>query len=652
MGRGRVRRGGTFAGYASAPLRCLALAGLALLGPPLLVVTFVGAHAGLPSPAFFVEQGRRLPALARRLAARWGGVEIAAPYRPAPPPPVRDADGWYRDGDTLFRSAFVPAYLARLRWVARDPATARDLAWMALNPLVGGVLAGLAPALAGGGLAALWCHRPAGAAAVLLGVALGPWLLRLHARWTRVLLAPPPHQAPGRVARAVGARAAAGARVCASVVLAMVATVFAVAQTVTIGLMPVRLWPETVLGSRRFVSWRRARIGEWTGVRIAEPYLPEPPLPDPDPDGSYRLGWGPVGTVYRTRGAAVRARRFGWMIRDQASWRDLAWLFLEVPVAAVLFAVPAALIVGGLGWLCWLWVWTSALGLLTGVTWSPGDVLHAAVPALSGVPAPVAGLAAAALGMALAPAALRRHALLSRSLLGPGRAALLASRVDTLTSSRAQIRDAQAAELRRIERDLHDGAQARWVAVGMTLGAAEGLIDQDPEAAKAMIAGAKDMSVAALGELRELVRGIHPPVLADRGLADAVRTLAMDAPLEAEVRVRLPGRVAAPIEAAVYFAVSELLTNAAKHAAASRVLVELRHADGLLTVTVADDGRGGAAAGHGGGLHGIRRRLDGFDGVLTLSSPPGGPTVVTLEIPCALSSPRTSTSSGKDSPTS
>ncbi|WP_220448321.1 sensor histidine kinase [Nonomuraea diastatica] len=630
----------------------MALAGLALLGLPLLVVIFVGAHAGLPSPVFFVEQGRRLPALARRLAARWGGVEIASPYRPAPPPPVRDPDGWYRDGDALFRSAFLPDYLARLGWIARDPATARDLSWMMLNPLVGGVLAGLAPALIGGGLTALWFHRPAGAAAMLLGLALGPRLLRLHARWTRVLLAPSSRRVPGRVAEAIGARVVAGARLCASVALSGVAMVFAVAQVVTIGLMPVRLWPETVLGSRRFVSWRRARIGEWTGVRIAEPYHPEPPLPDPEPDGSYRLGWGPIGTVYQTRGAAVRARRFGWMVGDRASWRDLAWSFLEVPVAAVLFTGPAVLIVGGLGVMCWLWLWTEALGLLTGLTWSPDDLLYAAVPAWSSVPAPVAGLVAAAFGMAVAPALLRCHALLSRSLLGPTRAALLTSRVDTLTSSRAQIRDAQAAELRRIERDLHDGAQARWVAVGMTLGTAEGLFDQDPEAAKAMIAGAKDMSVLALGELRELIQGIHPPVLADRGLADAVRTLAMDAPLEAEVRVRLSGRVAAPIEAAVYFAVSELLTNAAKHAAASRVLVELRHADGMLTVTVTDDGPGGAVARRGGGLHGIRRRLDGFDGVLILSSPEGGPTVATLEIPCALSSPRTSTSSEKGSPTS
>ncbi|MEV5502791.1 sensor domain-containing protein [Nonomuraea fuscirosea] len=643
--------------YARAPVRGLALAGLALLGPPLLILIFVGAHAGLPSPAFFVERGRRLPALARRLAARWGGADLPSPYRPAPPPPARDPDGWYRDGGALFRSAFPPAYLARLRWIFRDPATVRDLAWMALNPWIGGPLAALAPALIAGGLVTAWLHpNPGGlalaVAAALLGIALGPPLLRAHTRWTRVLLAPPARQAPGRVMSAIGRSAAAGARVCASAVLPGVAAVFALAQVLAIALMPVRLWPETVLGSRRFVSWRRAKIGAWTGVRIAEPYRPEPPLPQPEPDGTYRLGWGPVGTVYRTRAAAVRARRFEWTVRDPASWRDLAWLLLEVPVAAVLFAVPALLIGGGLILLCWLWAWTGALSLISGLTWSPGDVLHAAVPMSANIPAPVAGLAAAALGIAAAPALLRCHALLSRALLAPTRAAVLANRVDTLTSSRARISDAQAAELRRIERDLHDGAQARWVAVGMTLGAAEELIDRDPEAAKAVIAGAKNMSVAALGELRELIRGIHPPVLADRGLTDAVRTLAMDAPLEAEVHVDLPGRAAAPIEAAVYFAVSELLANVAKHAAASQVSVALTYENGLLRATVTDDGQGGAVAGHGGGLHGIRRRLDGFDGVLTLSSPPGGPTAATLEIPCALSSPKTSTSSGKGSPTS
>ncbi|NUS09266.1 MAG: sensor histidine kinase [Nonomuraea sp.] len=642
--------------YACAPLRCLVLAGLALLGPPLLVLIFVGVHAGLPSPAFFVERGRWLPALARRLAGQWGGVSIPAPYRPAPRPPVRDLDGWYRDGDDLFRSAFVPAYVRRLRWVVRDPATVRDLWWMALNPLVGGSLAGASPVLIAVGSVAL-LQRPAagwaelGCVAAALGVVLGPPTLRWHARWTRVLLAPSP--SPGRLARALTSAIVAGARLCAGAGLVVVAAALAAVQLLSIVVTAMWLWPDTVAASRRFVSWRRAQLAAWTGVRIAEPYLAEPSPPRPEPDGTYRLSWGPFGTVHRSREAAVRAGRFLQAVRDPASWRDLAWLLLELPMAAVLIAAPAALVVGGLVVLCWLWVWTEGLTLLgADLNWSPDDLLHTVVPALEGVPAPVVGVAAAALGMAVAPALLRCHAQMSRWLLAPTKAAMLARRVSALTTSRAEINDAQAAELRRIERDLHDGAQARWVAVGMTLGAAEHLVQHDPDAAQVMIARAKELSVTALGELRELIRGIQPPILADRGLADAVRTLAMDAPLDVDTRVALPGQAAEPIEAAVYFAVSELLTNVAKHAAATKVMLELRHEGGVLKASVIDNGRGGATAEPGGGLHGIRRRLDGFDGVLTLFSPIGGPTVATLEIPCTLSSPRTSTSCEKGSPTS
>ncbi|MFI6538654.1 sensor histidine kinase [Nonomuraea sp. NPDC050547] len=620
---------------------------LAMLGPPLLVVLFVTAHMGLPSPAFFFEHARRLPALARRLSGRWGGVEIPSPYHPAPGSPKRDLDGWYRDGDDLYRSAAVPAYLARLRWIAGDSATTRDLWWMALNPLIGGPLALLTPALISGGLVVVWLQRPAlGGAAVLLGIAVGPAALRWHARWTGALLAP----ARANAGQVLGPRVLTGLRLCASVALAFMAVVLAVVQVLAIVLTATRLWPDAVLAGRRYVSWRRVRLGAWTGVRIAEPYRGEPLPPQPDHNGSYRTMWGEFGTVHRTRESAARARRWQWIVRDPASWRDLAWLSLELPVAVVL-AGPAALIAGGFV-ICWLWVWIHLLRSVGWqVPWSPDDLLHASMPALAGVPAPVAGMAAAALGIAIAPLVLRWHARLSRLLLAPSKAAVMSQRIGELTTSRTQLSDAQAAELRRIERDLHDGAQTRWIAVGMTLGAVEDLIARDPEAAKEMVAKAKALSVSALGELRELIRGIHPPVLADRGLADAVRTLALDAPLDAEVRAIVGGQVAPPIEAAVYFAVSELLANVAKHAEASKVLVDLRHTNGVLKATVTDDGRGGAAAGSGGGLYGIRRRLEGFDGVLTLVSPPGGPTVATLEIPCALSSPRTPSSSEKGSST-
>src|SRR5262249_10081472 len=143
-----------------------------------------------------------------------------------------------------------------------------------------------------------------------------------------------------------------------------------------------------------------------------------------------------------------------------------------------------------------------------------------------------------------------------------------------------------------------------------------------------------------LTELRDLVRGIHPPVLAERGLGDAVRALAMASPLTTEVTIELPGTLDAPVESAAYFAVSEILTNAAKHSGARRVWLDVRHEDGRLRIVITDDGHGGANLSGGSGLRGIERRLGTFDGVLALNSPAGGPTIVTIELPCALSAPR------------
>jgi signal transduction histidine kinase len=202
--------------------------------------------------------------------------------------------------------------------------------------------------------------------------------------------------------------------------------------------------------------------------------------------------------------------------------------------------------------------------------------------------------------------------------------------------------DARAADLRQIERDLHDGAQARLVAMGMTLGAAEELLKDDPDGARALLVEAREASVAALAELRQLVRGIHPPVLADRGLGDAVRSLALGLRLPTDVTIDLPGRLEPSVEAAAYFAAAEILTNAAKHSGASRVWVDVRHDGGNLRINVTDDGVGGADLARGTGLAGIERRIAAFDGVLALGSPPGGPTTVALEVPCALSSPKTS----------
>jgi len=254
----------------------------------------------------------------------------------------------------------------------------------------------------------------------------------------------------------------------------------------------------------------------------------------------------------------------------------------------------------------------------------------------------VLGLAIASVGVLAAPALLRAYGLVARSILAPDGEAELASRVRQLTQSRTEALDTGAAEIRRIERDLHDGAQARLVAMGMTLDAAGQVIDTNPEAARALVFEARDASVKALAELRALIRGIHPPVLADRGLADAIRALALDTPARIHLASDLNGRPPAPVESAAYFAVSELLANVSKHAEARQTWIDIRYTDEMLRIGVTDNGHGGADPSRGSGLRGIERRLAAFDGILAISSPPGGPTAVTMEIPCALSSPKTS----------
>ena len=261
-----------------------------------------------------------------------------------------------------------------------------------------------------------------------------------------------------------------------------------------------------------------------------------------------------------------------------------------------------------------------------------------------------------ALGLWLAPRVMRHHLADPADLELAARAQQLTKRVQTLTQTRHDAVDTAAAELRRIERDLHDGAQARLVALGMSLQAAERLFPVSPEAALALVAEAKESSSLALTELRDLVRGIYPPVLADRGLADAIRALALDTPLPVELDIDLPGpaatggqasRVELPVASAVYFSVAEALTNVTKHAGARSVRIQLGHAlqpggGGMLRAQVTDDGCGGADPAQGTGLAGVERRLAAFDGILAVNSPPGGPTIVVIEVPCALSSPKTS----------
>lgn len=641
-------------------VRCLALAALAvasLLSFVVNVLTAVTVVVGLfPLHSAAIDGSRKLANLCRRLAGDWGGVPIPVPYRPGPPIPSRRPDGWYAYGNRLYKSPRIPAALERNRWIGQDPASALDFAWMFANPLVGGALAVLAPALVIGGAAAVaaplvWpavpgtalAAVPLGVAAVLAGLAAAPRTVRLHARWTGVLLRP---AAGPPIPRRLGRRVSVVWHCLALAGLSAAGLVVFVLQV----LAYLAVWgpgqQQIVVFSRGLTNTYRRLARDWAGVEIPEPYLPEPAPPEPGPDGRYRYR----RTLHANRLPVERAQRIEWVLRDRATWHDLAWMLTAAVAAVPLLALVAVVGYGFFG-LIWqpLWwpLWALPLWQLADVWFSPwrawGPIV-ALAPALDVVPGPVSpliGAAATVLGLLVAPALVRMHARWSRLLLGPTEHARLAQRVHRLTETRANATEVQAAELRRIERDLHDGAQARLVAMGMTLGAIEQLVETDPAAAKALLAKARESSAQALNELRELVRGIHPPVLAERGLADAVRALALDTPLAVEVDADLPGRPEPPVESAAYFAVAEALANAARHSGARRVWIDIGYADGMLRATVTDDGCGGAIMTPGGGLAGIERRLGTFDGVVALSSPPGGPTTVTMEIPCALSSPRT-----------
>jgi signal transduction histidine kinase len=230
-------------------------------------------------------------------------------------------------------------------------------------------------------------------------------------------------------------------------------------------------------------------------------------------------------------------------------------------------------------------------------------------------------------------------------MLPNNREEALRERVAVLTRTRRGALDVQVAEMQRVERDLHDGAQARLVSLGMSLGMADELLDTDPAEARRLLADARAAAGDALADLRALVRGIHPPVLADRGLAGAIQALVLAVPIPVAATIDLPeARLALPVESAAYFAVAESLTNVVKHSEAAAAWVELHLADGTLSMVVGDEGRGGADPDHGTGLRGIERRLAAFDGTLRVSSPPGGPTLVTMEVPCEPSSQKTSPS--------
>jgi signal transduction histidine kinase len=366
--------------------------------------------------------------------------------------------------------------------------------------------------------------------------------------------------------------------------------------------------PGSLLAARRLADSQRRRARAWSGVTIASACRPRP------------AGAG--------SGLSGRLRYCGRMLADPATWRDMLWMVAAVPAGAVLGLTPLFLFSLGV----WALAGDAGTAAFGWVNSAPPTAEYQAI-FLSMLP-----LGAAALIMG--PRLLAAHARFASFLLAPGRQEM-AARVARLTESRSQVVDASATELRRIERDLHDGAQARLVSAGMSIGLAEQAVRDDPELALSLLAEARAANGQALSELRALVRGIHPPVLAERGLGGAVQALALSLPLPAEVHITLPGRAPAPAETAVYFAIAEALANVVKHSAANRTWVQLDYTRGKLVAIVGDDGAGGAAPRAGGGLSGIEQRLAAFDGVIAVTSPPGGPTLVTMELPCELSSART-----------
>ncbi len=348
----------------------------------------------------------------------------------------------------------------------------------------------------------------------------------------------------------------------------------------------------------------RSLIRTMTDIDIADPYRS---IPD--------------GTSFWER----------WKLRatDPATWRDLGYLWLLMPLKILWFAVVVV-------------VWAVPLSLmatpiLLGVGLEPmlieGDQFRFAIDTMGEA---WIAVAIGVLLLAVVPAVVRltakAHGGLARALLGPTRRSL-ERQVEDLVVSRDRTLDAAEAERRRIERDLHDGAQVSLVAVAMNLGRATTKFETDPEAAQALVGEAHLQAKQALVELRDLARGIHPAVLSDRGLDAAVSALAGRSNVPVSVVVEIPDDLSEQVESAAYFVIAEALANVAKHAQATRASVAVATKDGVIAVEVTDDGAGGADSA-GSGLTGLADRVASLEGHLEVTSPAGGPTSIRVEMPC------------------
>ncbi len=416
-----------------------------------------------------------------------------------------------------------------------------------------------------------------------------------------------------------GARAGAYLLVCLATGMAAmigVGLVAVSATTVAVAGLGLLLLPSTLDVVRRWADWESRRAARLLGVEL-------PALPESGADSSGR-GEPATGTVARFRRSvadpATRRAVLGLGVHALAGTASgLAGLIAVLTVPGLLvqtvggWAIPipgAMLFVSSLPPVWWLAVPGATVQILLTVA-----MLWWTVPALARWDA---RLTLRALG--LSPAELE--------------AARLAKRVDVLTQTRAGALDAHDAELRRIERDLHDGTQARLVSIAMRLGVAEQLGADQPELTAKLIREARGGAEDAMQELRDVIRTMYPPILADRGLDGALAALGARCPVPTAMDVGDLGRVPAPVEAAAYFVVAESLTNVAKHSAATRADVRVTRDADRLVAEVTDDGLGGIDESLGTGVAGIRRRVDALDGVVRVDSPVGGPSSVLVELPC------------------
>ncbi|MGW0708714.1 sensor histidine kinase [Streptomyces sp. NPDC002643] len=385
-------------------------------------------------------------------------------------------------------------------------------------------------------------------------------------------------------------------------------TMLSVGAGLLITFIGVPVLAAALAGCRGLGALERVRARALLGVEVGPPE----PL---RPKGHGALAW------------------MGAVLRSGSSWRQLLYSVIQFPWSVFSFVVAVTFWTYGwalLTYPLWFWVfpvWAGQDGLQL-----YGDETHSVY---LDNPFEVTMTALVGLLFTMAtPWVLRALTMVDRvlvgALLGPSR---LGARVVELESDRGVVVDTAAADLRRIERDLHDGAQARLVALAMDLGLAREKLAEDPRAAARMVDSAHGEVKTALQELRDLARGIHPAVLTDRGLDAALSAVASRCAVPVVVDVELPGRPVPAIEGIAYFTVSELLQNVSKHAGASRATVDVWKVENRLLLQVMDDGVGGAEVGAGSGLAGLAERLGAVDGVLVVDSPAGGPTRVTAELP-------------------